>query len=75
MQSIHISTARRMLALRELVTVTYVTRKGEVETLVNAMPLRADFYSGTRNFKLPNGEIRKVRDHLIIAINDKEVFL
>ena len=64
-----------MLAMKEPVTVSYVTRKGELETLVNAIPLRADFYSGTRNFKLQNGEIRKVRDNLIIALNNYEVFL
>ncbi len=75
MESIHISTARKMLARKEPVTVSYVTRKGHLETISDAIPLGSDFYAGTRNFKLPNGEIRKVRDNLIVALNNYEVFL
>lgn len=75
MDSIHISTARLMLAKKEPVTISYVTKDGHLETVKDAIPLGVQFYSGTRNFKLPNGDIRKVRDNLIVALNSYEVFL
>lgn len=75
MDSIHISTARQMLARKEPVTVSYVTKDGRLETIKDAVPLGIQFYSGTRNFKLQNGDIRKVRDNLIVALNNFEVFL
>lgn len=75
MQSIHLSEARRLLALKNHVKITVLTSKGEIQTHDNARPLQADFYAGTRNIKLPNGEIRRIRDTLILAINDIEVFI
>ena len=75
MDSIHISDARRMLARKERVKISFVTKKGHLETFDDAAPIGVNFYAGTRNFKLPNGEIRCVRDSLIVALNDKEVFL
>lgn len=75
MDAIHISTARRMFARKEPVTVSFITAKGELQTHHDVIPLQADFYAGIRNFKLPNGQIRKVRDNLIVAVNGLEVYL
>lgn len=75
MKSMHISTARAILGRKEPVSVSYVTKAGHLETIKGAIPLAVNFYAGTRNFKLPNGEIRKVRDNLIVAVNDIEVFI
>lgn len=75
MQTIHISEARRLLARHESVKISFVTKSGELQTYDGARPLACDFYGGTRNFKLPNGEIRRVREHLIVALNDIEVYL
>lgn len=75
MDKIHISTARLMFAKKEPVDITLVTRHGELQTLKNAIPLQNNFYGGYRNFKLPNGQIRKVRDLLIMAVNGIEVYV
>ena len=75
MGSIHISDARRVLARRLPVKLSFVTKAGELITVNDAIQLKVNFYAGTRNFKLPNGEIRCVRDSLIVAVNDNEVFL
>lgn len=75
MEDVHISTVRAMLAKKEPVTVSYVTKDGRLETIHNAVPLGVQFYSGTRNFKLANGDIRKVRDNLIVAVNSLQVFI
>lgn len=64
-----------MLARKEPVKISFVTKTGELETVEGAIPLGINFYAGVRNFKLPNGEIRCVRDTLIVALNDYEVFL
>lgn len=71
----HISTARKILNAHEPLKISFVTAKGELQTYSGAIPLQADFYAGTRNLKLPNGEIRRIRDTLIVAINDDEVYL
>lgn len=75
MEKIHISTARLMFAKKEPVDITVVTRHGELQTLKSAIPLQANFYAGSRNFKLPNGQIRKIRDNLIMAVNGIEVYI
>lgn len=64
-----------MMAMRKPCTLQIVTAKGEVQTLHNVVQLGVQFYAGTRNVKLENGEIRRIRDVLIIAFNDMEVYL
>lgn len=67
---------RRMLAKGEPVTLRVWTQSGEIQTLRNAVSLRFDPYSGTRNVKLMDSrEIRRVRDVCIFQINDNEVYL
>lgn len=63
------------MARKEPVKVSYVTKSGELQTIDDARPAGIQFYAGTRNFILPNREIRKVRDSLIVAVNDMEVYL
>ena len=73
---IHISTVRQMLASPEAVDLVVVTAKGEVQQYKNCVGLKADHYSGCRNIKLlDSGEIRKIRDCLILAVNGMKVFL
>lgn len=72
----HLNIAREMLNSPEPVDLTVVTAKGEVQSYKNCIGLKADHYSGCRNIKLlDSGEIRKIRDCLIIGINGNEVFM
>lgn len=76
MQSIHLSTARKMLDSPDPVNLKVLTSKGEILELNNCVSLRFDFYKGTRRMKLLDSrQIRQIRDVCIIAINDMEVFL
>lgn len=74
--SIHISTARKMLDSGQPVTLTYVKKNGQIMKVENVVSLRYDFYTGIRTIKLlHNGQKRSVHDVCIIGINDFEVFL
>lgn len=65
-----------MLESREVVDLVVWTKSGEIQHWKNAMPLKYDFYSGTRNIKLlDSGQIRKLRDICIYMINGMEVYL
>lgn len=73
---IHLTTALQMLNSPEPVDLTVITAKGEVQSHKQCIGLKSDHYSGCRNIKiLASGEIRKIRDCLIIGINGMEVFL
>ena len=75
-KSIHITTARAILNSGDPVDISLWKANGEIIHLRNCISLRYDFYSGTRNMKiLTNGQIRKVRDCCIVAVNGCEVFL
>ena len=76
MQSIHISTARRILKAPEPVDIKCWTKSGGIMELHNAIPLRYDFYEGAQQFKiLSSRQIRTVRINLIFELNGTEVFL
>ncbi len=67
---------RKMLAKGQPVDLRVWTAKGEIQALHNAISLRFDARSGTRNIKLLDSrEIRKVRDVCIFQINDNEIYL
>ena len=73
---IHLNTALEMLNSPEPVDLTVVTAKGEIQHHKNAIGLKTSHYAGVRNIKLlDSGEIRKIRDCLIIGINGLEVFM
>ncbi|MBO6250816.1 MAG: hypothetical protein J6N71_05650 [Muribaculaceae bacterium] len=75
-QSIHISTLRKMLQAGDPIDIKLWTKSGEIQEWRNCVPLRYDFYKGTRRMKLlDSGQIRQVRDCLIFAVNEMEVFL
>ena len=76
MNSIHISTARKMLQAPEPVDLRCWTKDGSILVLQNAIPLRYNFYEGTQQFKiLKSGQIRTVRLCCIFEINGIPVFL
>ena len=76
MNSIHISTARRILRAPEPVNLRCWTRSGAILSLHDAIPLRYNFYEGTQQFKiLASREIRTVRVNLIFELNNCKVFL
>lgn len=65
-----------MLLAPEPVDLVIVTAKGETREYKNVIGLKAQHYSGTRNIKfVESGQIRRIRDCLILRINGLEVFL
>ena len=52
------------------------TKSGEIQEWQNCVPLRYNFYKGTRQIKLLNsGQIRQARLACVFMVNDMEVFL
>lgn len=73
---IHLNLALQMLKSPEAVDLTVITAKAEVQHYKNCIGLNDNHYAGCRNVKLlDSGEIRKIRDCLIIGINGQEVFM
>lgn len=76
MQSLHISEARKLLDRGEPVSLDVVKKDGSIMQLKNCVSLRYDYRQGTRNVKLLDSrQIRQIRDNLIIAINNIEVYI
>ncbi len=76
MQSIHISTLRKLLSSPEPLDLTLWTRSGEIQHWHRCISLRYDFYKGTRRMKLLNSnEIRQLRDVCIFEVNGMEVYM
>lgn len=74
--SIHITTLRKMLKAVDPVDLKLWTKSGEIQKWRNCIPLRYNFYKGTRQMKLLDSrQIRQVRDVCIFEINGLEVFL
>ena len=75
-QSIHISTARTMLNSGDPIDISVWKSDGSIMHLHNCISLRYNYYGGWRNVKLLNsGEMRKIRDVCIFAVNNLTVFL
>lgn len=73
---IHISTMADMLMRPEPVDLVVLTKNGRILELNNCIGLKFDKYKGTRRIKmLTSGEIRTVRDILIMSINGCEVMI
>jgi hypothetical protein len=65
-----------MLDRGQPVSLDVVKKDGSVMHLNNCVSLRYDYNNGTRNVKLMDSrQIRLIRDNLIIAINDIEVYI
>lgn len=75
-QRIHITTMRDMLKRPDPVDLVVVTKDGRVLALNNCVGLKFDLYKGTRRIKmLDSGQIRTVRDILILSVNGCEVMI
>ena len=76
MNSMHISTVRKILMAPEPVSLKCWTKSGAILCLNGAIPLKYNFYEGTQQFKLvASREIRTVRVNLIFELNNTKVFL
>ncbi len=65
-----------MLMRPEPVDLVVLTKNGRILELNNCIGLKFDKYKGTRRIKmLTSGEIRTVRDILIMSINGCEVMI
>ena len=65
-----------MLRAGDPVDISLWTKSGEIQHYRNCIPLRYNFYKGTRQVKLLDSrEIRTIRDVCIFEINGMEVFL
>ena len=76
MNSVHISTVRKILMTPEPVSLRCWTKSGGILVLTDAIPLKYNFYEGTQQFKiLASRKIRTVRVNLIFELNGMSVFL
>lgn len=58
------------------VSLTFLTADGRTIHLEQCVSLKWDSTTGTRTIKaIPSNQIRRIRDVLIIAINDIEVYI
>ena len=68
MQSIHITTLRKILSSPEPIDIRLWTRSGEIQSWHRCISLKYDFYKGTRRMKLlDSNEIRQLRDVCIFG--------
>lgn len=78
MDAMHINTGRRIID-REEFSLTFLTAAGELRHIDRAVTLRYDYDTGTRNIKVlfddRPPQIRRIRDVLIVAVNDIEVYI
>lgn len=67
---------REMLKRPDPVDLVVLTKSGRVMHLDNCVGLKFDLYKGTRRVRmLDSGQIRCIRDILIISINGCEVMI
>lgn len=65
-----------MLKRPDPVDLVVLTKEGRILYLNNCVGLKFDLYRGTRRIKmLESGQIRTVRDILIVSINGMEVMI
>lgn len=76
MQSIHISTLRKILDSPEPIDIRLWMRNGEIQHWRRCISLRYDFYKSTRRMKLlDSNEIWQLRDVCIFEVNGLPVFM
>ena len=76
MQSIHITTLRKILYSPEPIDIRLYTRSGEIQSWHRCISLRYDFYKSTRRMKLlDSNEIWQLRDVCIFEVNGLPVFM
>lgn len=65
-----------MLESGNLLDIVAYTKDGKLQTYTECVGLRYDLYTGTRRIKLRrSGQIRVIRDCLIMSINGMSVYL
>ncbi len=75
MESIHLSQARAIMQ-RSRFSIRFLTADGKCRHVKEAISLKWDFDTGTRTIKcFPSNQIRRIRDCLILEINDIEVYI
>lgn len=73
---IHMSTMADMLMKPDPVDLVVLDKTGRILELNNCIGLKFDKYKGTRRVKLlTSGQIRTIRDILVLKINGCEVML
>ena len=76
MKYVHVSTMADMLMKPEPVDLVVLTKDGRLLEMNNCIGLKFDKYTGIRRVKLlTSGEIRAIRDILIMKINGCEVMI
>ncbi len=76
MDSIHLKQALQMLNSGKPVTLRVLTAKGELRVYEECVGLAHPPKQPWRNVRLlRSGQIRRIRDILIIGIDDLEVFI
>lgn len=74
--ALHITQAKKMLESGKPVDLTVYTRDGRLQSYPEAVGLRYNLYTGTRRIKLlRSGQVRQIRDCLIMSINSTPVYL
>lgn len=75
MKAIHLKTALQMLNSGRPVTLRVLTTSGELNVYENCVGLKHTQKKSYRNIRLlASGQIRKIRDILIIGIDGFEVY-
>lgn len=75
MEAIHLKTALQILNAGKPVTLRVLTAKGELRVYEDCVGLPHKEKTTYRNIRMVrSGQIRKIRDILIIGINEFEVF-
>lgn len=76
MDSVHLSTARRIMEQDKPFSIKFLTADARVVEIESAVSLKWDLRTGTRTIKaIPSGQIRRIRDSLILEINSLTVYL
>ncbi len=67
---------REMLKRPDPVDLVVLDKSGRILLLDNCIGLKFDLYKGTRRIKLlSSGQIRTIRDVLVMSVNGMEVML
>lgn len=75
MDMLHLSSVKKMMASGETVTLKVLTAKGELKTYPDCVSLKYNHRAGCRNIKLlASGQVRKIKDILIMECNGYEVY-
>ena len=73
---LHLSSARKIMQQDKAFSIVFLTAEAKKIRIENAVSLKWDLRTGTRTLKaIPSGQIRRIRDSLILEINDTPVYL